>query len=266
MFLKNVFSLLCSASLILMGTQQIHAQTYKTGQMTEAIQIRERLFKERQRLEQQFPDSRLSKSGSTEKIQVSDGQVVYRYVSAVAISPNFASDHTIIAAVTNTGLFRSKDSGMTWEPLNNGLEYKALFGQIIRHNEITINFIAFSPNYVTDNSIFVGAEEEVSFKSENKGDAWHKMGGYITSIAFSPNYRQDSTIYVSGWMNYSISRNGGKTWKSFPKPPTHTEGRSDNYMYDINLSPFFDTDSTVFLSSELGYFKSTNGGKSWNQL
>jgi len=165
---------------------------------------------------------------------------------------------------------------MTWEPINNGLEYQIpSSGRLLRPDDFTINCIVFSPNYSHDNTIFVGAE--VFFKSKDNGDKWEViMDGAITSIAFSPNYLQDSTIYLSTNISvsseypsggsYAISRDGGKTWKVFPKPPTHTEGYSDNYMYDINLSPFFDSDSTVFLSTELGYFKSLNGGRTWNQL
>lgn len=260
---KNFFLLLCCAIFISAGAQQLNAQTYKTGNLLKDIQLREKLFQEQKTLERESSKYKEQQFSSLEKIKVSDGQIVYRYVSAVAISPNYTIDKTILAAVTTEGLYRLNNEGNSWE-LVIGLRNK------------TINCIAFSPNYPNDNAIFVGTDGSGLFRTEDNGNTWRAiLQGTTNSIAFSPNYMHDSTIYVGGRfgaqnptraVGYAISRDGGKTWKVFDYPPTHTPGHSDNSTYDINLSPFFDSDSIVFLSTELGYFKSTNGTRTWKQL
>ncbi len=244
-----VVFLLCSTTIIF-NAYFSYSQLRKKNEIFEAVKYRQLLSINRKAVVEQLGVSTRPEVGGIDKILVSDEQIVYRYVSALAISPNFAQDNIILAGVTTEGIYRSTDRGKSWK-------------LILTNDEI--NCIVYSPNYEHDKTIFVGADFSTSSIFDADGDTW-RIFGSTTSIDFSPNYLQDSTVYSSFRMGYAISHDGGKTWKGFPKPPTHTEGHSDNYMYDINLSPFFDSDSTVFLSTELGYFKSTNGARSWNQL
>jgi len=244
-----VVFLLCSTTIIF-NAYFSYSQLRKKNDIFDAVKYRQTLSINRKAIVEQMGVPTQPEEGGIDKILVSDEQIVYRYVSALAISPNFAQDNIILAGVTIEGINRSTDRGKFWK-------------LILTNDEI--NCIAFSPNYEQDKTIFVGGDFSTSSIFDADGDTW-RIFGSTTSIDFSPNYLQDSTVYRSFRMGYAISHDGGKTWKGFPKPPTHTEGHSDNYMYDINLSPFFDSDSTVFLATELGYFKSTNGGRSWNQL
>ena len=74
-------------------------------------------------------------------------------IVAVAVSPDFATDHTVAVATYLKGAFISTDAGETWQPLRDGLEYPLSPG-----NELVplkrMHGMAFSPAYSTDGTIY----------------------------------------------------------------------------------------------------------------
>ncbi len=129
------------------------------------------------------------------------------------------------------------------------------------------NTIAFSPNYLADQTIFVGLEGQGLYKSINGGVSWTPIGsemlGYdITTLAVSPGYLVTQTIYASTYGGgIFASTDGGATWSA------RNDVINDLHTISIVLSPGFLVDRTAFVSTAAGdVYKSTNRGVTWTLL
>ncbi|MFQ5729497.1 MAG: WD40/YVTN/BNR-like repeat-containing protein, partial [Waddliaceae bacterium] len=188
-----------------------------------------------------------------QELLVSEDQFVYRLVSALAISPNFADDQTIFAGIYNGGVFKSTDSGKTWKPVNSGL------------TTLRVTSLAISPGYATDHTVFVGIHPRTSLggvlKSTDGGDTWNPSGpftpGSVEDLALSPNFVDDQTVFAAtDGMAVMKSTDGGNSWDQ------RIPGNSSQ-LWSVAMSPSYSTDSTVFAGALRGIYKSSNGGKSW---
>jgi len=89
-----------------------------------------------------------------------------------------------------------------------------------------------------------------------------------TVVAVSPDYANDSRVWVSGDSDGDSgldelyrSTNGGNTWAF-----ADVDGSATNNIVAIVPSPFFATDSTVFVATTVSVFRSTNSGSTFTQL
>jgi hypothetical protein len=80
-------------------------------------------------------------------------------VAALAMSPDYASDHTVWAGLRGHGVYRSVDGGGTWQPLG-------LSDQVIVD-------LAVSPNFAVDHTLFaatgLGASGYMVYRSTDGG-------------------------------------------------------------------------------------------------
>ena len=101
-------------------------------------------------------------------------------VGKVAVSPNFANDNTIFAAVNDIQtaarpiVYRSLDGGYTWTATSTALG--AAVGDVIVDLEV-------SPNYANDSTVFVatqtpagGAATGIVYRSTNGGATFSQLG------------------------------------------------------------------------------------------
>lgn len=177
---------------------------------------------------------------------------------AVAVSPNFAQDQTVLAA---TGILsiranvqvvmKSTDGGVNWSVLpglgNNG----------------TIAAVAFSPGYAQDQTMYVATNQGL-FQSINQGTSWVSLyKPSLESMALSPNFAADNTIFVVTTANTVMdSTNRGQTWTAVSTPSPLTAG-----LTVIAVSPNFDLDQTLFVGTNAnGIFGSANAGAGWTSV
>lgn len=172
-----------------------------------------------------------------------------RLVKAFAISPNYASDRTLLAGLSaqgrNGGLYRSTDGGDTWQPTTRGL------------TDLEINQIVFSPTFVQDRTVFLTTPYHGLFRSTDGGDTWTALanrytddpiGDQVSDLAISPTFAQDKRIIISA-RTLLRSTDGGDTWADTGLPP----GK-------VAFSPDFAHDKLVLSG---GKWRSTDGGQSW---
>ena len=185
-------------------------------------------------------------------------------VNALAISPGYASDHTLFAA-TSSGVFKSTDVGGDWtavSPPGYGGAYH----------------LVLSPGYASDHTLF--AEFGLwpwFYKSTDGGATWtHASSGLgyvpgvnLTSVALSPGYASDQTLFagMAGSGNAPPpggvfkSTNGGATWTAV------NSGLPGGQVSSVALSPGYASDQTLFAGTfDNGLYKSTNGGATWTAV
>lgn len=137
-----------------------------------------------------------------------------------------ANPHRIIVAISAAGVFRSDDSGATWQPINRGLvspfelpDSTAEVGHCVHH-------ITMHPT--RPNVLFMQKHWDV-MRSDNAGDSWYEISGNLpTDFGFpiAVHAHEPETIYVvpitsdshhfppDGQLRVYRSRTGGNEWEA----------------------------------------------------
>jgi len=124
-------------------------------------------------------------------------------VLAIAVSPEFASDNTIIASINGAGLFRSIDRGESFE----------LIGQQLVDSNAAIEYLEFSPDYQNDRSI-VAASDETLYLSADQGDIWTAVTRPVRyedmreAVVFEGNWQERKGAQFSAMTETSTSAGG----------------------------------------------------------
>jgi photosystem II stability/assembly factor-like uncharacterized protein/DNA-binding beta-propeller fold protein YncE/predicted small lipoprotein YifL len=172
-----------------------------------------------------------------------------RAVAALAISPNYEKDHTLLVGLGAMGraggLYRSTDGGDTWHPTTRDL------------TDIGISEILFSPTFDRDQTIFLTTQDQGLFRSTDGADTWVPLADRyatdlfdreVSHLAISPTFADEGLIIIS-YRNLLLSTDGGDTWLNTGVPGGV-----------VAFSPNFARDHLVL--SE-GRWRSTDGGHTW---
>jgi photosystem II stability/assembly factor-like uncharacterized protein len=173
-------------------------------------------------------------------------------VSALAISPNFATDRTLFAGTMEDGVFRSSDQGTEWVFWNFGLY------------DPNILCLVVSPDYQTDKVLFAGTENAI-FRSQNSAHSWKETDfpidrGPILSLAISPDFTRDGTLFA-GTDGYGLfcSKDRGKTWQHVPGLDV------TGSINALLISPEYPGKAEILVLAEEQLFISRDDGLTWSE-
>jgi len=226
-------------------------------------------------------------------------------IDLISISPN--DPDVVLATGSQKGLYETKNGGEDWQKVIDDDKITAIAflpenknKVIIGNNQGKLNLssaggeswqqlanlrqsgavtaIAFSPNFSSDLTFFVGTEKAGIYKTVDQGQSFSKVNQglsdlLIKDIAVVSDSQKNLTLLASaGNQGVFRSKNGGKTWEKYSKSLTKDlqadspsfEDR-DHFSY-LGISPNFTEDKTVFLAGFNGLFKSTDGGRVWQEL
>ncbi len=225
-------------------------------------------------------------------------------ITAVAVSPDFAQDQTVLASTDALSfklnvylLLRSTDGGVNWSalpglPNNNKIlaiafspayaQDQTIFiagkgGLSASTNQGTswtllikpgVQSVGLSPNFATDNTLFVVTVQNAVMMSTNRGQTWttlpapSPLKSGLTAIAVSPNYAADNTVLLGAAADGIFrSTNQGASWVQV------TTGLTLSSVTALVFSPNFASDQTAFASTYgSGVILSTNSGASWSEV
>ena len=130
----------------------------------------------------------------------------------IALSPAFATDHTLLLGTAGRGLVRSTDGGASWVTL--------------AWNQSGVQYAYFSPNYAQDHTLAVALKgmqfgyngPAGNFLSYDGGQSWQPAGIYpapVQALAISPAFATDHSLWASigaGQANAVRSTDGGAVW------------------------------------------------------
>lgn len=175
-------------------------------------------------------------------------------VAALALSPDYAADHTVYAGLRGQGVYRTVNGGDSWHSVGPG--------------DWVVVDLAVSPD-PADRTLFAAAGLWTSgysvYRSPDEGGSWEDVTPAWSSLpdpprlAVSPHFAADGTIYVLGGLQTYRSTDGGDT---FAELGGWFEARD---VTDLAFSPAYAADQTLFaLVSGEGLYRSTDGGTDWD--
>jgi len=111
-------------------------------------------------------------------------------VTSLAFSPDYANDRTLFvsfgspyASVSSSGVYRSLDDGLTWQPASRGLA------------DISISRVVISPDFATDHTLFASGVKRGLFRSEDGGATWVPLANRYISAT---NAYDNPALYTLG--------------------------------------------------------------------
>ncbi len=149
----------------------------------------------------------------------------------------------------NSALYKSTDAGKTWNKIHNGFP-KGKLGRLA---------IAVAPSDSNILYTVIEAEEDTRkglYRSNDAGNSWEQLNNdfgitvrpfYFSRITIDP---RNPDVVVKGGLTGSISRDGGKTFKSLGN--MHSD--IHDIIFDINDS------DRMYAGTDGGVYRSWNGG------
>ena len=186
--------------------------------------------------------------------QLVGGDLPGPFLTAVALSPDFARDGVILVASLEGGLFRSSNGGQNWKP-----------GEF-QGRQVSFSALAISPTFSKDEACFAGTLADGVFCSEDRGATWESrnfglLDLNVLALALSPAFGRDETILAGTATGVFRSQNGGRAWREVAFPSEAAP------VQCLAISPNFTEDGTLFVGTEAaGIFRSTDRGTTWQPL
>jgi len=185
--------------------------------------------------------------------------LAHLYILALAIDPRTPST---VYAGTEGGVYKTRNSGDSWEPINNGLNG-------------AVRTLAIDPQYLT--TIYAGGGGV--YKSTNGGETWTPINNGLTSSGFeasitslavdpkTPNNIYAGTVpiaitnpagtYITYGGGVYKTTDGGMSW-------THITSALPESADVLSLVVDPQTPATIFAAVSGDVYKSTDGGASWH--
>ena len=168
----------------------------------------------------------------------------------------YTPDMGVCFAARGSGLYRSEDSGQTWQ-----LAYETLgFTEPMPTTSIVL-----SPDMDVETAVIAGVPGGVLLSSD-AGVNWQATSlssppPMVSTLAISPNYIEDGVVFA-GTAEDGVFRSAsrGSQWARW------NFGLLDLTAYCIGISPDYAVDETLYVGVESGIFRSTNGGRAWREV
>ncbi len=174
-------------------------------------------------------------------------------VMALAVSPDFATDQTVIAGAAD-GIHVSRDAGNTWHVAR----MPALRSMVLA--------LGIALDEHGEGLLLAGTLEDGIWCSTDRGESWRTcsfglLDATVFSVALSPAFARDQTMYAGTDTAIYLSYNGGRAWKQLDFPEEAAP------VLSLALSPGFASNGTLYAGTEQsGLYRSTDHGTTWAPL
>jgi photosystem II stability/assembly factor-like uncharacterized protein len=176
---------------------------------------------------------------------------------ALAVSPDYGNDHTILGNIFRRGVFKSTDGGQLWQPSSTGL------------TNMQVSQTLLSPGFERDHTAFVHSGGVFTpYRTTDGGATWQPLDVDLYSIAMSPEFDKDHTLMglaqlyetVDGDCVYRgtqllISRDGGDAWERTGNVPI------EGVFGKLSIAPLSRDLRRIFAYGNGTVYQSTDEGK-----
>lgn len=173
-------------------------------------------------------------------------------IAAMAVSPNYDRDGTLLVGTMEDGVYRSEDRGLNWMACNFGL------------TDLGVLSIAMSPDFAADDTVYLGTESGV-FYSTNGGRAWKESGfpvdeAPVLCLGISPEYKKDGVLWAGTESNgVFVSDDRGEHWWRL------ASGQILDSVNGIAVSNGYPDQSHLLVLTSHSVLVSRDGGNTWHE-
>jgi photosystem II stability/assembly factor-like uncharacterized protein len=205
-------------------------------------------------------------------------------IEDIIVSPNFQNDSTVMASTWDDGTFISTDKGKTWQKSTQGLTKDAQ-ADTPAYSVPHFTYLRATNSFSGDKTLYLAGFNGL-FKSTDGGQNWRELYTLsiraVTALGISPNYAQDGSLAIGTYEGEAyLTEDRGKSWKSITngltvvkygvnfedvvldKPRLMT---FDPRFFDLQFSPGYSSDKTLFAALIYQFTKSTNKGNYWHPV
>lgn len=190
-------------------------------------------------------------------------------ITTIALSPQYSSDRTAFLFVRGDSLYKSTDSGTSWQRISNGLPFKSSrdnMTEIFTHKDMKI---VFSPLFSKDQTLFAAGPMGI-FKSTDGGDSWNAIedsslgsNPNIQALGISPDFPNDKILLVSlKGLGLFRSIDGGSSFSKVGNMLIENNQAIELVAFSNN----FQHDQTIYAASDQDLFISSDQGDNWTLL
>ena len=162
----------------------------------------------------------------------------------------FRGDRQVLAAGTDSGVFRSDDGGFHWtrisDAANRGLQ--------------PVVSVAFDPD---NRSILYAGTPHLAWKTTDGGKTWRSIhAGMLDDsdvFALMPHRNRRQRVFAGACSGIYQSSDAGSTWVKVRDAQVNS-----HRTYTIVQDPLYE--NVLFTGTSHGLFRSRNGGETWERL
>ena len=183
-----------------------------------------------------------------------------RSPDCIAVDPRDPA--CVYCGTAGASLFRSHDSGRTWEPVGPGIEHRSITAVAVSHAKRAEGFGA----------VYAGTEPSAVFRSDTGGDGWVELAGLralpsADTWSFPPRPDTHHVRWIETDVSFPdrlfVAIEAGALARTFDSGRTWRD-RVRGGPYDTHtavthpLAP-----GRIYSAAGDGYFESTDAGDSW---
>jgi len=191
-------------------------------------------------------------------------------VRSLAVSPDFGEDGLALLVTGRSGLYRTRDGGKNWQHLADPLGGSLLAMARLSGGGGTFLVAGIDPQNQKEVNVYAGTADGTGVEWRSRLPTEGRNVYYLSGLSMSPGYAQDRIALIgAGDVGLFRSQDGAETWQAVGPSTTASSPR-----YTVLFSPDFSDDATVHLlvtqryasaGDESGLFRSTDGGRNWQQ-
>lgn len=177
------------------------------------------------------------------------------YVTALAVSPDYAADRTAFVGLAGLGVFKTTDGGRLWQPTSAGL------------SSMGVRRILLSPDFAADGTAFARVRTGNLHRTRDGGATWTELDRDLAPLAMAAEFGSTQTLLgaasdeAGDRRRIMVSHDAGDAWDHVGDLPAGVSAAL------LSVAPLFERWGVAFAYGSDGVlYRTADGGATWDAV